>query len=388
MQGGVRKRGKRWYYYFDVGTIGGKRKKIERVGGDTKAEALKALRKAITKYEYGYVEPENMTVEKYFVDWLENFIKANRKINTYNRYKSIINNSITPNIGGIKLSNLKPIHIENLLLEEKKKGLSGSTLQNIYVVMNSALNRAVKLQILYNNPCQHVERPKREKFVASTLTIDEFHQILNSLNEDKYNDYIFSFILKIVLETGLRRGELAGLEWENIDLDNNILTIKNNLVYSHGKVYLDTPKTEEGERTLYFSDTIKQLFKKHKEIQDKNKEKYGQYYIKNIFNNRECDFIITWENGKYLHPSYYTKRFNRILKKLDLNEKVRFHDLRHTNASFLLSLGVDFKTIQERLGHSDINTTLNIYSHVSMEMQKEAVNKLNKTLLGGKSVAK
>ena len=177
MEGGVRKRGKKWYYYFDIGTVGGKRKKIERVGGDTKKEALAALRDAIMKHERGYIEPEKMTVEEYFTSWVEDHIKENRKINTYNRYKGIIKNSIIPNIGTIELRDLRPIHIENLLSEEKNKGLSGTTVQHIYVTINSALNRAVRLQMLYNNPCQYVERPKREKFTANVLTVDEFYLV-------------------------------------------------------------------------------------------------------------------------------------------------------------------------------------------------------------------
>lgn len=388
MQGGVRKRGNKWYYYFDIGTIDGKRKKIERVVGESKPEAEKALRDAISKYERGYIEPENMTVNEYFTDWVNDFIKENRKINTYNRYKSIIKNSVTPNIGGLKLKKLKPIHIEKLLSEEKKKGLSGTTLQNIYIVINSAINRAVKLQLLFDNPCRFVDRPKREKFIPDTLTVDEFFSVLDSLNIKKYNDYIFSLALQIELETGLRRGELAGLEWANITFRNSIITIENNLIYSHGKVYLETPKTEESKRELYISDGLKDILKAHKKIQNENRLEYGPHYRKNVFDERECDFVLTWENGSYVHPDYYTKKFSRILKKLGFDKKVRFHDLRHTNASYLLDLGVDFKTIQARLGHADINTTMNIYSHVNLKMQKSAVEKLNKMLSGGKPVAK
>lgn len=387
MQGGVRKRGKKWYYYFDVGELGGKRKKIERVGGNTKAEAEKALREAIMRYENGYIEPKNMTIEEYFVNWLENYIKENRKINTYNSYKGILKNNIIPNIGSIKLKDIKPIHIENLLLNEKKKGLSGTTVQNIYVVINSALNRAVKLQIIHDNPCKYIERPKRDKFVANVLTVEDFYKIIDSLNIEKYTDYIFSLALQIVLELGLRRGELAGLEWENINFKENTIDIKNNLIYSNGKVYLDTPKTEESERTLYISNDLKKLLKTHKKIQSENKLKYGQHYIENIFNNRECNFVMTWENGKNIHPDYYTKKFNKTLKKLGFNKNIRFHDLRHTNATLLLSQGVDFKVIQTRLGHSDINTTLNIYSHVNLEMQKSATEKLTNLFNGGKPVA-
>ncbi|QIB28127.1 tyrosine-type recombinase/integrase [Caloranaerobacter azorensis] len=136
------------------------------------------------------------------------------------------------------------------------------------------------------------------------------------------------------------------------------------------------------------SDNLKNLLRNHKKVQNENKLRYDPHYIKNVYNGKEYDFIMTWENGKHIHPLYYTQRFNKLLKQLNINRKIRFHDLRHTNATLLLSQGVDFKVIQTRLGHSDINTTLNIYSHVDIEMQKKATEKLTNLLGGGKRVAK
>jgi site-specific recombinase XerD len=107
---------------------------------------------------------------------------------------------------------------------------------------------------------------------------------------------------------------------------------------------------------------------------------YSFVYIALIFNGKEHDFILTWGNGKYVHPNYYTLKFNRLIKKVGIKKRVIFHDLRHTNATLLLKQGIDFKVIQSRLGHSDINTTLNIYSHVTTDMQKNATEKLTSLL--------
>ena len=382
MQGSVRKIGSKWYYSFEVTKENGKRKRIERSGGNTKKEALDALNDAIYKYKNGYVEPKKLTYDEYITDWIENFIKENRKLNTYERYKELYKNNIKPYLGNILLKDLKAIHIENALLAEKKrkhknnKTLSNSTLQAIYGVINSSLNRAVRLQIINDNMCRFVERPKREKFVANTLSIAEFDLILNKLNKDNYGDYMFHLALLTVLELGLRRGELAGLEWDNIDFKNNIVDIKNNLVYTNTSVIVDTPKTEEGKRSIYISDELLEELKKHKKIQSINKLQYGSLHEENKFNNKNYNFIFTWENGKYIHPNYFTLKFSRLIKISNINKKVRFHDIRHTNATLLLKQGVDFKIIQARLGHSDISTTLNIYSHVTTEMQKSATEKL------------
>lgn len=386
MEGHVRKRGSKWYYSIEIAAVGGKRKRVERVGGRTKKEAEEALRIALQNYQVGFVDSVKVTLEDYLNDWLENQIKKSRKINTYNRYKSIIDRSLVPHIGGYKINKLPPKKIHEMLIKEKDKGLSNTTVQNIYGVLNAALNQAVKFRMIRDNPCKYVERPKRDKFDAGILTIEEFQKFTDSLDTKKYNGYIMDLATNIVMELGLRRGELAGLTWD--DFDENTLTIRNNLIYSNGKTYLETPKTLESERTIYVSDHLKGLLVEHRVLQDENKELYGEHYKVSTFNNVNYDFIMTWKNGHYVHPLYYSTRFKKLLEKISINRKIRFHDLRHSNATLLLSQGVDFKTIQARLGHADINTTLNIYSHISMEMQKKATQKIESILSVGKSLAK
>lgn len=380
MRGTVRKRGKSWSYIFDIGKVDGKRKQKEKGGFRTKKEAEKALQEAIINFDNGFVDSLKCTVSEYIEDWLENFIKENRKINTYNRYKELFRLHIRDEVGSIKLNKLKPLHIDNLIGLKKKEGLSGSTLQNIYGVINSSLNRAEKLRLIQNNPCRYVDRPKREKYKADVLTIEEIQFLFDKLNNGRYNDYIMYLVLNIELELGLRRGELAGLEWKHIDFNKNLVHVKNNMIFTNNDVRLDTPKTEDSERSLYISDNLKVLLKTHKKIQSQNRLKYKELYIENIFNGDIKNFILTWEDGKYIHPNYYTIRFKKILKKHNMNTKIRFHDLRHTNASLLLQNKVDFKVIQERLGHSIISTTMDLYAHVNIEMQKEATNKISNLL--------
>lgn len=377
MQGSVRKKGDRWYYSFELPSIDGKRKRIERCGGNTKKEALESLNEAMYKYANGFVEPKKLTYDAYVTDWLEDYIKENRKINTYERYKSLYLNKIKPHIGQYLLKDLKPILIEKLLNAEKKKGLSNTTLEGIYGVINSSLNRAVRLQLINDNMCKFIEKPKRNKYVSNTLTVEEFALLVSHLNSTDYGNYVFKFCLIVTLELGLRRGEVAGLEWSNIDFENKKIKINNNLIYTNTSVQVGTPKTIESERSIRISDDLLELFKLHKKKQNLNRLEYGENYIKNKFNNREYDFIFTWESGKYIHPNYYTLKFSRLVKSSGINKKIRFHDLRHSNATLLLQEGVDFKVIQERLGHSDINTTLNIYSHVTDEMQKSATDKIS-----------
>lgn len=386
MKGGVRQRGLTWSYYFDLGIVEGKRKKKEKGGFRTKGAAEKSLRNAMVEYENGgYVQPKTSTFMQFSTEWLENYVKALRKISTYNRYRELINKYLQT-LGGIPIQNITSYQIEQLLMNNKKN-ISGATLQAVYTIINTIMERALKLKVIKDNPCKYIERPKRDKFTPEVLDVNEIQLVLNSLDLNINYDYMFSIAFRVTVELGVRRGELAGLEWSNIDFKENLVTINNNLIYSNGHVLMSTPKTAESCRTIYISDELLILLKKLRIRQNENKLKYGEFYNKNIFNEKRYDFIFTWENGSYIHPMYYLNKLKKVLIKANINKKIRFHDLRHTNATLLLSQGVDFKTIQIRLGHKDINTTLNIYSHVNKEMQKNATEKLN-NILGGKSVAK
>jgi|GEM_PF-765737 len=388
MSGYVRKRGRKWYYCFEIETQVGTRKRVERVAGDTKREAQVALRNALNEYDSGFIEPTNMSFNDFLDEWFALFVEDKLKRTTTERYRGLIKKYIRPGLGHLKLQKVKPIHIEKMLKEYSLTDISSTTLQHIYTLTNNIFNRAIKMQVLSRNPCDFVDRPKRDKFIGNTLSVKEFFSILDTLDISSYRDYIFTVALQLELELGLRRGELAGLEWKNIDFKENTLKIKNNLVYVHGHTYMTTPKSLESIRTLYISSGLISFLKEYKNVQNKNKLYYGENYCKNVYDNKEYDIVLTWENGKGIHPLYYTKRFNKLMKKSSIDKPVRFHDLRHTNASLLVAQGVDFKTIQIRLGHADINTTLNIYSHVSIEMQKSAVQKLTSEIYGDKLATK
>lgn len=377
MQGSVRKRGKTWSYYFDIGIVAGKRRKKEKGGFKTKPEAEKALNAAMYEFENGgFVQPKTNTLMEFSQEWLESYVKPLRKISTYNRYKELINKYLI-NIGSMNIADIQVYHIEQLLLKSKKT-ISGTTLQAVYTIINTIMNRALKLRLIKDNPCKYIERPKREKFIYTTLEPKEIEQLLSSLDLNNNYDYMFFIALRLTLELGLRRGELAGLEWKNVNNKENLITIENNLIYSNGHVLMSTPKTEESNRTIYISNELLKLLNELSNKQKANKKIYSDFYEKNTFNEKKYDLIMTWQNGKYIHPMYYLDKLKKVLKKAGINKNIRFHDLRHTNATLLLSQNVDMKTIQVRLGHKDFSTTANIYSHVNKEMQKKATKKLSK----------
>lgn len=380
MQGNVRKRGSTWSYQFYIGIVDGKKKYKNKGGFKTKGEASKALNEALYEFEnMGFVEPSNTPFSLVAEKWLEEYVKPLRKITTYNRYKELLKKYILPSIGALNICDIRIQHIEYILMA-KNIEISSSTLQSIYTLINTIMNRALKLRLIKDNPCKYIERPKREKFTPDILTPSEISTIVNKLDLSNEYDYMFYIALRLTLELGLRRGELAGLEWNNLKLSENSLIIKNNMIYSNGHVYLTTPKTIESIRELYISDDLIALLKDLHKRQNKNKLQYGQFYKNIEFNDLQYSLIMRWDDGSYIHPMYYTKKLSKVIKACNIDKRVRFHDLRHTNATLLLQQGVNSKIVQERLGHKDIATTLNIYSHVNKKMQKDATDKLTDIL--------
>lgn len=369
MQGTVRKRGNSWYYrFYNDG------KQIERKGGSTKKEALEKLNNELNRQYKGYDRPAEMLLNEYLDMWLEDYIKDSKSENTYYKYKGSCETKISKSIGAIQLCNLKVIHIEKYIRDLKKDNLSPTSIQSHYGILKAALNKAVKLQLIIDNPCKFVDTPKRGKFKANILTIDEFNLVYKNLNDDVYEDYIMKLALDISLETGLRRGEMCGLTWNDIDFENNIISINKSLIRVDNSYKISEPKTESSYRKLPISDYLIQKLVLHKKVQQKNKFKYGPHYKKNIWNGITYDLIFTWDNGKYIIPSNFLQRIKRLCSYCEINKNIRWHDLRHSNATLLLEGGTDMKTLQDRLGHSLMQTTSDTYSHVTEKMNRKATD--------------
>lgn len=379
-KGSIRQRGKKWYYrFFEDGKV------IERCGGDKKEDALKALNEELNRKYKGYTRPEETKLKDYLNMWLENYILDEKSENTYDKYNMVITNKIIPSIGDIRLCDLKAIHVDKFLRDLKKskikKGknichLSGTTIQMYYGILNAALNRAVKLQMIIENPCKYIDTPKRNKYKASILTLQEFRLIYNSLNDTLFEDYIFKLALDISIETGLRRGELCGLTWDSINFEDNFIDINKALIRIENQYSISKLKTEGSYRTIPISDELAQKLKKHKTIQSSNKLKYGEFYKKVIFNKISYDLIFRHENGDYIIPSTFLQRLKRLCRYNKIDKNIRWHDLRHTNATYLIESGVNLKVVQDRLGHSLMQTTADTYSHVTKKMNREATTKL------------
>ncbi|NFB52037.1 site-specific integrase [Clostridium botulinum] len=370
MKGGVRKRGSSWYYYFDAGTVEGKRKKIERKGGSTKKEAETALRNALNEFENcgSLLDESNISVSDYFDYWHKEYALINCKYNTQVNYKRIIENHIKPNLGVYKLKSLTPAILQEFLNKKYRNGFAKNTLSNFYGVLSGALKMAVyPYKLIKENPMTYVTMPKynqinNDKDDLKILSLENFKEIINRFPEGS-NFYI---PLQIAFNTGMRAAEVCGLTWDCINLKNNTITIKKIIIYKNKEWIFGTPKTKSSYRTIPIGNTLVNILKRHKKHQIKNKLKYGKHYT-------SSNFVCTKENGE-LVTTNSLKYLSRVVN-YELQIPFNFHSLRHTHATMLLEAGANIKDIQERLGHSKISTTMDTYSHVTNTLKLDSVNR-------------
>ncbi|MDB0438095.1 tyrosine-type recombinase/integrase [Clostridioides difficile] len=369
MKGGVRKRSNKWYYYFDLGIVEGKRKKVERVGGSTKKEAEKALREALNEYENSGIvfEESNISLSDYLDFWYKEYVLLNCKYNTQESYRINIEKHIKPKLGVYKVKALTPAILQNFINKKYKENYSQSTLQVLKAILHRSLKSAVyPYKHIRENPMQYVSIPKTksktETKKVKTITLEEFNQTLNIFPQDSFQ----RIVLLIGFYTGMRRGEIIALTWDDIDLDNKTITVKHTLIKKkNGMFELSQPKTESSCRTIFTGDTLIRALKEHKLYQKKMKLKYGEFYF-------DSDWVCTKENGQQVTIHTMDTIVRQIREAL--NNDFHFHCLRHTHATLLLENGANIKDIQNRLGHSQLSTTMDTYSHVTDKMKNETVD--------------
>ncbi|EFF31918.1 site-specific integrase [Enterococcus faecium] len=369
MHGGVRKRGKRWYYYFEDINDDGSRKKVEKVGGDTRPEAEAALRKVLSDIdETGqYFLGTDTRVKQYLDFWMEEYVKLNLKYNTYENYRFTIKNHINGYLGKKKLTDLSPALLQNFINAEFKKGYSKKTMTITHSVLKNALNMAVyPWGLIKQNPMLYVKIPKYEerpttKKDLKIISLEDFDHMLEITPEG----HPFYIPLNIGFYTGMRVGEVCGLTWDNVDFSNGTITVEKQMVKNGGAWVYGTPKTSSSNRTIFIGQTLLAILKKHKKQQLENRMKYGKLYI-------DSNAVCTKEDGELVTPSVVKWNTRRISNALSLS--FNFHSLRHTHATLLLENGAKMKEISERLGHSRISITMDTYSHVTDKMRNETVD--------------
>lgn len=359
--------------YNDNGSL--KRKSFM---GNTKKEVADKMKAFYIDNNRGLLPTDDkITVAKWFYTWLFNYRINDLKPSSFERYEGLYRNYIEhTKLGKIKLVDLRSNHIQsyyNDLIHEEAK--SPSTIKTLNKCLKTCLNQALKEGFIMKNYCSLITLPKVESSSSeiSIFSVEE-QQIFMSECKDHKNGLFFI----LALGTGLRLGELLALEWRDINFKDNYISITKSIkstykIDSKGnrtfEVISQSPKTKNSIRNVPLSSNLITLLKEHRKqqllIRDKNIDIY--------FDN---NLVFSTPTGNYLNESNIRKYFKRILKKCNLKE-IRLHDLRHTFATRLFENGIAPKTVQSILGHADISTTLNIYTHVMKDTKDRAIDKID-----------
>jgi integrase len=400
MTGGVRKRGGTWSYYFDVGTVDGKRKKKEKGGFKTKKEAETALANAISAYNNAGVafEPAQISVSDYLDLYYNQYIILTDRYNTQRIKKSTIENYLKPRFGEYKLRAITAQAVQEFANDLKLRGLSKSSISGIMSLLSCAMDYAVEpLQYIQMNPCKLIKMPKvskpKEEYVI--LEPEEWQRIIDTFPEGNR----FHVPLMIGYYAGLRISETFALTWDDIDFEAKTLTVSKQLVkrtVGDGFAwYFGEPKTSQSNRTILIGDTLLEALRREKDAQEQRETEYGEYYtihvlkpekdeknepLKRIVPIPACidaqyervKMVNVDVNGDMTTPDSFKYAARVIHHELQL--AFNYHALRHTHATRLIEAGVSPKAVQVRLGHNSILTTLQTYVSSTPDMEQSAVD--------------
>ena len=349
----------------EAGFSTGKRKRFYRTVKGSKKEAEKAMRNFINELENRtFTKDSKIKVKDFMHQWLELYIKDQLSPTTVQHYVVQTENYIIPVFGDMYLQQVKNIDVQKWIFSlQKKSPLTGKpmapkTIKNIFLNLSAAMKKAVMLELIPKNPCDNVTMPKLERFRPDVYSIEEVEHMLDCA---KGTSMYLPLMIEICI--GLRRGELLALKWKHIDFENGYLSVEENLVTVNNERITKAPKTQSGKRSIQIPATLLTLLRDTKTERKAN----------------DNDYIICQEDGSPYKSDSFSLKFRRFLKANDLKH-IRFHDLRHINATIMLSLGISPKVAQERLGHSSYQVTMDIYSHVLKKVEKEAADKLDEAL--------
>lgn len=383
MVGNIEKRGENSYRLRVSGVYTGEGKRItykKTIQAKNKTEAQKELALFITEIETGQaLSAKKMRFRDYADFWINNYAIPNLSPKTYERYKSMLKARILPYLGNMYLDKFQPMQLMYLYQELSESTyvrknvthrLSSKTVLEHHRLLHSMLQQAVYWQMIPYNPASRVRPPKAKKPNINFYDDAQTIALIKALEGEELK---FRVIILLTIFTGLRRGEVLGLEWQDINFKNSSLTVRQASQYvSSIGIYTKDPKTETSNRIISIPESIIKLLKEYQKEQLKSRLRLGDKWL-------ETDRLFVQWNGAPMHPDTITKWFRQFLEDKNLPH-ITFHGLRHTHATLLISQGLDVRTVSNRLGHAQTSTTLNFYAHAFAKMDREASDKLDNLL--------
>jgi integrase len=346
-------------------TVEGRKRKY--IYGKTRREVQERLKVVLRDQQQGtLVTSPQQTMEQFLNQWLESH-KTSIRIRTFERYEQIVRLHLVPNIGHIQLQKLTPQMVQNLYTK-LEKGLSSTTVNTLHAMLHKALKDAVKWGLLARNVCDAVSVPRRAHYEIKPLTMEQAKILLDAAKQDP-----LEALWVLALTTGMRRGEMLALKWQDINFEQAMLQVRRIFTRAPGRRYIESePKTEKSRRSIMLAAITVETLRQHRIRQLEMKPQAGPAW-------QENDLVFCTSLGTPLNPNVALDKFKKLLKKAGLPD-MRLHDLRHSIATILLSMGVHPKVVQELLGHNRIQETVDTYSQVLPTIHREAIKRLEDVL--------
>lgn len=298
--------------------------------------------------------------------WLDEYLPHIAQT-TRDGYEEKIRNHISPVLGGTPINRLDTTQIQRFINSRIDRGMSPKSIRSIFNNLNAALNKAVQLKILPHNPCVGVVLPKLKRYQSEVYDADQINRLLDIARKESVSIYVVSILGALL---GLRRGEMTGLLWKNVNFNQKTITISENRVQTSKGDQKKDPKSEAGKRTISVGDKALDALREVKSIYDEACK--GPWF-------NDSGYVLFKTDGNPYRPDCITQLWSRFIQRTDL-PYIRLHDLRHTNATLMIAKGVSAKVVQHRLGHADVSTTLQRYVHVLPTMDEDAADKIDSAI--------
>src|ERR687897_185733 len=339
---------------------GSKRKTIY---GKKRQDVADQLAKALADRADGIVfDDKNLTLGEYLDRWLSDAVRGTVRESTYSRDKYLVTNHVKPSIGRVKLNNVNALHLQSLYRERLDSGLSGSTVQKIHHVLHKALTQAMRWDLIPRSPADSVKAPTPTPKEMHPLSALEARQLLEAARGDR-----LEALYVLAVHTGMRRGELLGLRWGDVDVENATVRVRRTLTRNGTGHVLGEPKTKKSRRTVRITPRAVEALNGHRAKQSEEMLTSGSLH-------QEQGLVFAGTGGGLITPSNPRQRsFKPLLEHPGL-PRLTFNDLRHTCASLLFQKNVHPKFVQELLGHASVSITLDTYSHMLPGMGNQAAD--------------